>query len=257
MPRQNLPLISYLKRYFKNKILLKKSFVIEDYPLYSSFFLNKKGLEIGGPSKIFNRKIPIYQIVSSLDGCNFSKNTIWEGNINPLSGYKFFHNRIGKQYISEANYLSGIPDGKYDFIISSHCLEHCANIIKTLKEWLRVIKLGGAILIILPEKKYTFDHHRPVTSFQHLLEDYNSNVGESDLQHLNEILELHDLNLDLAAGTPEEFEERSNKNYENRCLHHHVFDFKLIQDIFNYLNIEVVNQIFEKPHHNIVLGIKR
>ena len=153
--------------------------------------------------------------------------------------------------------MKDIPSEKYDFLISSHCLEHCANALKTINEWLRVIKKGGAILLVLPDKNFTFDHNRGVTTFNHLLEDFNNNIDETDLTHLPEILKKHDLSMDLAAGSIEQFKNRSLDNFSNRCLHHHVFDFELLEQIFEYNNIEIIEKSFAKPYHQIILGIKK
>jgi len=49
-------------------------------------------------------------------------------------------------------------------------------------------------------------------------------VGEEDLTHVPEILELHDLSRDEGAGTREQFRQRCLANHVHRALHHHVFD---------------------------------
>src|SRR5665647_453019 len=41
-------------------------------------------------------------------------------------------------------------DGQYDYVISSHVIEHFFDPIAVIKEWLRVIKSGGYIFIIAP-----------------------------------------------------------------------------------------------------------
>lgn len=242
---------------FQNKFFSKKDEGIHNMDVYLKCFIGKKGIEIGGPSGVFSTVIPVYQVMAALDGCNFSAQTIWEGNIAEGENYNYFENKKGFQYICEASNLEMIPSGKYDFLIASHCLEHCANTLKTVNEWLRVLKKDGVILLILPYKKVTFDHNRLVTTFEHLLDDLEKDVDETDLTHLDEILELHDLNRDLAAGTKEQFMKRSLENHKNRCLHHHVFDFKLLRKIFKYYNIKLVNTAFENPNHQIILGIKQ
>jgi SAM-dependent methyltransferase len=246
-----------IKNLIKDKFFPSEMKLIKKKDLYLKYFDRKEGIEIGGPSPIFSKEIPIYQVIDSLDGCNFSSQTIWEGNIVEGKNFNFFLNKKGIQYICEASNLSSIPNEKYDFIIASHCLEHCANTLKTVKEWLRVVKKGGAILFILPDKRYTFDHNRQVTTFEHLLKDLESDVDETDLTHLDEILNFHDLTRDLAAGTKEQFKNRSLANYENRCLHHHVFDFKLLKSIYKYCHIEIIDTSFIRPYHQIILGIKK
>jgi len=38
-----------------------------------------------------------------------------------------------------------------DYIVSSHCLEHLVDTKKVLKEWDRVLKVGGILAIIVPD----------------------------------------------------------------------------------------------------------
>jgi SAM-dependent methyltransferase len=241
------------------KILAKVIYIrIREFKLIRSLFANKAGLEVGGPSALFDSKayIPLYPIVQSLDGCNFSGETIWEGKINSTIPYRYFNSGVGTQYISEATNLQMLRDECYDFIISCHCLEHVANPLKALSEWLRVLKRGGVILLILPDKKHTFDHRRPLTLFDHLLQDFQSDIGEDDLTHLEEILSLHDLNLDKPAGTLEFFKTRSLKNFYNRTLHHHIFDISLLKKIYAYFNLEIILAQTHNGNH-IILGRKR
>jgi len=144
-----------------------------------------------------------------------------------------------------------IENSKYDFVLGSHCLEHMANPIKAIEEWLRVLKKDGLIFLVLPNKDHCFDHKRSVTYFNHLVEDYKINTGEDDLTHLNEILELHDLEMDKPAGTKDQFRERSLKNFENRTLHHHVFDLDLLKEIFQWFKIQVVYGTSSNEHRII------
>ena len=225
--------------------------------LLKSCFDDKSGIEVGGPSAVFGAELPIYQMVRQLDGCNFSAQTVWEGSIEAGGKYRYFGDKAGTQYVSEASDLSAIPDEHYDFLISSHCLEHCANTLKVVEEWLRVVKTGGAVLMILPEKSATFDHRRPVTTFDHLLSDYQNNVDETDLTHFEEIMTLHDLALDPGAGTFNQFKARSLDNFNNRCFHQHVFDFDLLEKIYRYFNIKIVGKALTPPYHQIIVGIKQ
>lgn len=45
-------------------------------------------------------------------------------------------------------------DNSVDLIVSSHALEHIHNTDQTLREWVRVIKPGGFIACIMPDKRY-------------------------------------------------------------------------------------------------------
>lgn len=231
---------------------------VPNFRYITRLFSNKYGIEIGGPSRMFTYKglIPIYNVISTLDGCNYSAQTIWEKSKSGKSKDKYSCFKEGNQYISDATDLSQIPDEKYDFIISSNCLEHIANPFKALKEWLRVTKKDGLILLVLPNKDFCFDRNRTVTQFSHLLEDYENNTQEDDLTHLDEILTLHDLEMDKQAGTIEQFKARSLKNIENRALHHHIFDLDLLREIFGHFNLEVL-RTYQKGQDYIILGKKK
>ena len=215
---------------------------INEFALLSELFSGKKGIEIGGPSKIFRNRgfIPLYKIVKELDGCNYANATLWDRNKTRGKEYIYNNNKKGIQYISEATDLSFSQDYKYDFLVSAHCLEHVANPLKAMEEWIRIVKKGGHLLLVLPNKEFCFDHKRPVTKFAHLMEDYRNNTKDDDMTHLAEILKLHDLRMDRSAGTFEQFSERSLKNPENRALHQHIFDMAVIKEIFNHFNLEIL-----------------
>lgn len=208
---------------------------------YTAPLSGKSGIEIGGPSKLFKYNIPIYKDARELDGVNFASYTEWEGAIN-TNKYKYYGEKPGTQYISEASELASIKDEAYDFLISSNCLEHVANPLKALKEWTRVVKKNGYLMLVLPKKEDTFDHRRPITTFEHLKDDFDSNIDEHDLTHLDEIVRLHDLSMDPPAGTLEQFVERSKNNFENRCLHHHIFDAELMRKMFDFASLSLVRE---------------
>lgn len=59
-------------------------------------------------------------------------------------------------------------NNEYDFVINSHALEHFYNPIKAIKEWLRVIKKGGYVFMIIPHKERTFDKDREITTIEEI-----------------------------------------------------------------------------------------
>jgi SAM-dependent methyltransferase len=205
-------------------------------------FRGKNGLEIGGPSRAFSDRgyLPIYRLANVLDGVNFSDSTVWTGKTDKDMGYVIDGNRIGDMYIADATDLSCIADNKYDFLLSSNNIEHIANPLKALHEWTSRIKPGGALAIVAPRKEANFDHRRDIVDFKHLLEDYNNKIDEHDLTHLGEILELHDLSMDPPAGDSAAFKRRCLQNFENRCMHHHVFDLDVLQEMCNHLALRTV-----------------
>lgn len=52
--------------------------------------------------------------------------------------------------IDSIDYMPTIPDASADVIISRHSLEHMLDLVRTLKEWRRILKPTGKIVLILP-----------------------------------------------------------------------------------------------------------
>ncbi len=241
-------LLKRIKRAFRSPL--------PQYRSYQAALRDKCGIEIGGPSKIFRRDLPIYKVVRSLDGVNFSAQTVWEGSLTEGLNFEFMKGRRGRQFISEGSDLQAVADSSYDFLISCNNLEHLANPLKALAEWRRVIKQGGHLLLVLPRKESNFDHRRDTTRFAHLLDDLANGVDEHDLTHLDEILERHDRSMDEASGDLETFRQRSLLNFENRCLHHHVFDAPLIDRMFEHCDMDVLLRTTTHTDH-LALARKR
>lgn len=189
---------------------------------------------MGGPTPLFGN---IYQKCASCDNVNFSSSTIWTQN--DTEDFIYENKLMGHHLITDATDMSGIRSDEYDFLLSSNNLEHIANPLKALKEFARVVKVGGILLVLVPMKDRCFDHNREYTVFGHLLDDYENKVQEDDLSHLPEIIEKHDYDMDPACGGKENFIKRAMKNMENRCLHHHVFNGELLSRAFEFAGIKV------------------
>lgn len=233
---------------------------LEYFPNCKSFFQARVGLEIGGPtSGIFGQRglIPVYPVATKIDNVNFAYNTVWEGTIN--EGNSFIFNKgttPGCQYVGEASNLEFIGDSSYDFVLSSHCIEHLSNPIQGLSEWIRVLKQDGLLVLVVPHKDGTFDHRRPVTLLDHLIQDFDNQIDEGDMTHLEEILRLHDLAKDPGAGDFQSFQERSKRNRENRCLHQHVFDTRLAVEAVNYMGLQILTVELFLPYHIAIISRK-
>jgi SAM-dependent methyltransferase len=52
----------------------------------------------------------------------------------------------------DAQEMSTVEDNTYDFVHSSHCLEHMVNPFEAYKNWLRICKPGGYIITTIPDE---------------------------------------------------------------------------------------------------------
>jgi SAM-dependent methyltransferase len=59
-------------------------------------------------------------------------------------------------------------DGSYDFVFSSHVIEHFPDPLKALYEWVRVAR--RYVVVIAPHRNRTFDFERPLTPVAELIE---------------------------------------------------------------------------------------
>lgn len=52
----------------------------------------------------------------------------------------------------DAQLLASVADASLDFAHSSHCLEHLRDPVEALRNWLRVIKPGGHVVVTIPDE---------------------------------------------------------------------------------------------------------
>jgi SAM-dependent methyltransferase len=51
----------------------------------------------------------------------------------------------------DALYMAAIEDESYDFVYSSHCLEHMPDVRLALRNWVRILKTGGILYVVVPD----------------------------------------------------------------------------------------------------------
>jgi SAM-dependent methyltransferase len=77
-----------------------------------------------------------------------------------------------------------IPAGELDYLCSSHVMEHLPNPLFGLFEWHRVLRAGGLLYLVVPDKRYTFDAPRPLTAVEHLIGDFAHATQVADEAHV-------------------------------------------------------------------------
>ena len=92
--------------------------------------------------------------------------------------------------IADGETLDSIHDSSQDFVIANHFLEHCQNPLLTIENMFRVLKQNGVLFLAIPDKRYTFDVARPITTYQHLEIDYAKGGEFSKKQHFEEWVRL-------------------------------------------------------------------
>jgi SAM-dependent methyltransferase len=75
-----------------------------------------------------------------------------------------------------------------DFIVCSHVLEHLANPLRAIDDFHRVLRPGGMLLILLPDRRRTFDKDRSPTDLEHIVADFEAGEVEVDDEHIMEFI---------------------------------------------------------------------
>lgn len=57
----------------------------------------------------------------------------------------------------DAQTMTGVPDSTFDFVHSSHCLEHMRDVDEALHHWTRILKPGGYLIITVPDEDF-YEH---------------------------------------------------------------------------------------------------
>jgi SAM-dependent methyltransferase len=72
-------------------------------------------------------------------------------------------------YVSDRGDLSVITDEKFEFVLSSHCIEHQPDLIRHLNQVFEVLRPGGKYFLIVPDKRFIFDYYLPLTRVSEVL----------------------------------------------------------------------------------------
>jgi SAM-dependent methyltransferase len=94
--------------------------------------------------------------------------------------------------IDDGERLTRVADASQDFVIANHFLEHCQDPLGAVESMLRVLRPGGVLYLAVPDRRFTFDAERPVTTLEHVLEDHRLGPEGSRQAHFEEWARLVD-----------------------------------------------------------------
>jgi hypothetical protein len=80
-----------------------------------------KEIKVGGPSF---RLRPFYNVIHSLDNCNFQNNILWNSYLQEEQFFTYYTSKNrGDQVIQDGINLSRIPSESYNFLLPSHVVD--------------------------------------------------------------------------------------------------------------------------------------
>ena len=139
------------------------------------------------------------------------------------------HKLVNVSYISniDKDSLTQFKEHSFDFVICSHVIEHLANPINCIESLFRITKIGGQVVIAVPDKNYTFDRSRSLTSFEHLKEEFKNNITEVTDEHYLDFLNA--VHPDVMNSSPEAA-IKALKSVRERKEHAHVWTSESFKD---------------------------
>jgi hypothetical protein len=82
--------------------------------------------------------------------------------------------------------LVAVSPASVDCVVASHVIEHVCNPLKVLVDIERVLRPSGRLVLIVPDRRLTFDHIRRPTAFKHLFREFRDGVTELSEAHIRE-----------------------------------------------------------------------
>lgn len=92
--------------------------------------------------------------------------------------------------IDDGEKLATFDEASQDFIIANHFLEHTQDPIGTIGRLLQVLRNQGILYLAVPDKRFSFDVQRPLTTLDHLIRDHTEGPEWSRESHFREWVEI-------------------------------------------------------------------
>jgi SAM-dependent methyltransferase len=141
----------------------------QDSPFVTSYLKGLKGIEIGGSAH--NRYY--------LDAINVDRWGESDTKHKRQERMLVWHTRK-VDVVAPGDELP-FGDNSYDFVFSSHVIEHFPDPIRALSEWLRVAR--RYVVLVVPHRDRTFDAGRDLTSTEELLERHRAGFTSDEDKH--------------------------------------------------------------------------
>jgi hypothetical protein len=82
--------------------------------------------------------------------------------------------------------LGPIADCSLAAVIACHVIEHLANPVAALREFERVLRRQGRLVLVVPDRTVTFDSVRQPTTLAHVLAKFHQGVTQVDDEEIRE-----------------------------------------------------------------------
>lgn len=212
----------------------------------ASRYLHGQGLEIGALH--YPLKVPTDVTVQYVDRYS---NADLRKQYPELSEQPF----VPVSIVDDGEKLTKVRAKSQDFIIANHFIEHAEDPIGTIATHLKKLKEGGILYLAVPDKRYTFDYDRPVTTLAHLVQNYRRGPAYGRKQHYVEWVHLAEKQRKGAA------QQAALLMKVRYSIHFHVWtntDFaSMLAHMKHALGLPLELEALQKNHHEFICIIRK
>ncbi|OEU67827.1 MAG: hypothetical protein BA863_01835 [Desulfovibrio sp. S3730MH75] len=159
--------------------------------------------------------------------------------------------------ISKSDYYAFIDDNAFDFVVSSHVLEHTCNPGRVIEEWIRIVKQNGIVYMVVPDKNFCFDRKRHLTTIEHLMKDFHDKTGIVAFEHYDDFFTNTQHEEGIRRNQSKELTSRAFKKQDS--IHVHTFTHRSLRVFLIELQRLVPFTIihFEAQNLNIHVALRK
>jgi SAM-dependent methyltransferase len=164
---------------------------------------------------------------------------------------------VDPDVIDDGELLTTFAEGSLDFIVANHMLEHCENPIGTVRTHLSRLQPGGLLFYSVPDKRYSFDAQRDITTYDHLLRDALDHGASSRSRHYDEWATFVNGIADPVAA-----ERNARENERNAySIHFHVWDDRafrqFLQDLITKSALAFTIEHFQSNDTEVIALLRK
>ena len=127
--------------------------------------------------------------------------------------------------------LATFKDSSLSFVAASHVIEHTPSRVDAIVSAHRTLHDDGYLFLVVPDKRFTFDAGRELTTVDHLLADHLHPSRERDFGHFLEYYEKAVGGDDWRAAAEREFQTGMD-------IHYHVWTVTSFYELIRRLQAE-------------------
>ena len=84
-----------------------------------------------------------------------------------------YNNRVPERiHFVSPNGDLGVVDETFDIVFSAHVIEHCPDLVEHLRGVSKILGKGGLYILIIPDKRYCFDHYHSESTVTEVIEAF-------------------------------------------------------------------------------------